>query len=179
MCIRESVVVAGVNGAPASVVALRHAFTEALSRGGSVEVVTVWENPEGTAPADEERLYRAGHRWAVRAQRAALARATRLASGVPPVTGVVVRGNPAAMLARAGEGAMCIVLGRRSDDPLSAAQDSTRERCMALATCPVIVVPQTPPFSRPAAGASAAGRQMPATRRDFGPLNSGPSALLA
>jgi nucleotide-binding universal stress UspA family protein len=157
---RTSVVVAGVvadvDGASASVVALLHAFTEAQARGGSVEVVTVWEDPSGTTSGHEERLYRAGHQRAVRAQRAAVARATRLSPEVPPVTGVVVRGDPAAMLARAGEGAISIVLGRRSDDPLSDARDSTRERCMALASCPVIVVPQRPSFSRPAtAGASS------------------------
>jgi nucleotide-binding universal stress UspA family protein len=141
---RETVVVAGVDGSAASIEALLHAFTEAQSRGGSVEVVTAWEDPPGRAQADAERLYRAGHRWAVRAQRAVLTRATRLARGVPAIAGVVVRGDPASVLARAGEGALCIVVGRRSDDPLSGASDSTRERCMAMASCPVIVVPQTP-----------------------------------
>jgi nucleotide-binding universal stress UspA family protein len=152
---RESVVVAGVDGSPASVVALLHAFTLARPRDGSVEAVTVWEDPTGLASADEERLYRAGHRWAVRAQRAAVARASRLAREVPPLTGVVVRGDPASVLARAGEGASCIVLGRRSDDPLSSACDSTRERCMALAGCPLVVVPSIRPASRRAAEGSA------------------------
>jgi nucleotide-binding universal stress UspA family protein len=152
---RESVVVAGVDGSPASIAALVHAFTEARSRGGSVEVVTAWEDPPGTAQVDEERLYRAGHRWAVRAQKAVVARATRLTREVPAIAGVVVQGDPASVLARAGEGALCIVVGRRADDPLSGASDSTRERCMAMASCPVIVVP-----------------------RDFGPPKSGRSALL-
>jgi nucleotide-binding universal stress UspA family protein len=152
MCRRERVVVAGVDGSPASVGALLHAFTEAISRAGSVEVVTAWEDPPGLTPADEERLYRAGHRWAVRAQRATVARASRLAPQVPPVTGVVVRGDAASVLARAGEGASCIVVGRRPGDPISGACDSTRERCMAAAGCPVVVVPPVPSPSRRAAG---------------------------
>lgn len=151
---RGSVVVAGVDGSPASIEALLHALGEAQSRGGSVEVVTAWLDPPGVAPADEERLYRAGHRWAVRAQRAAVARATRLAGRVPPITGVVTRGDAASVLARAGQGTSSIVLGRRSDDPLSGARNSTRERCMALATCPVVVVPQTPIWPRTDAGTS-------------------------
>jgi hypothetical protein len=69
----------------------------------------------------------------------------RKAREVPPLTGVVVRGEPASVLARAGDGASCIVLGRRSDDPLSGACESTRERCMAMAGCPVVVVP--PPLT--------------------------------
>ena len=155
---RESVVVAGVDGSPASIAALVHAFTEARSRGGSVEVVTAWEDPPGTAQVDEERLYRAGHRWAVRAQKAVVARATRLTRGVPAIAGVVVQGDPASVLARAGEGALCIVVGRRVDDPLSDASDSTRERCMAMASCPVIVVPTSPRSSLPGASASAGSR---------------------
>ena len=155
---RERVVVAGVDGSPASVAALRHAFTEARSRGGSVEVVTVWEDPPGLTPADGERLYRAGHRWAVHAQRAAVASASQPARELPPLTGVVVQGEPGSVLARAGEGAWCIVLGRRSEAPLSGACDSTRERCMASASCPVVVVPQGRQCSRRVAGASADSR---------------------
>lgn len=158
MSSRESVVVVGVDGSSAGVVALLHAFVEARCRGGSVEMVTVWEDPAEIAPSDERRLYRAGHRWAVRAQRAAVASAKRLAVEVPPVTGVVVQGEPATVLARAGEGTSCIVLGRRSDDPVSGACDSTRERCMAVADCPVVVVPPSRPTARVAADALTGAR---------------------
>jgi nucleotide-binding universal stress UspA family protein len=139
MSSRRSVVVAGVDGSAASVVALLHAFDEAWTRGASVEMVTVWQDPPSAPSEDRERLYRAGHRWAVRAQLAALSRARRDSAHVPPVTGVVVPGEPAVALARAGEDAVCVVLGRRTDDVLSACE-STREQCMALATCPVVVV---------------------------------------
>ena len=81
---RESVVVVGVDYSPASVVALQHTSTEAGCRGGSVEAVTAWEDTRGLGWADEERLYRAGHRWAVRAPRApALGRCPVLV--VPPI----------------------------------------------------------------------------------------------
>ena len=54
--------------------------------------------------------------------------------------------------ARAGRGAACIVLGRHPETPLEASSGSTRERCMALAGCPVVVVPP-PPVDRPVAPA--------------------------
>ena len=87
--------------------------------------------------------YRAGHRWAWQAQSAVVARARRLAVQLPPTTGVVVEGDPAAVLARAGEGAACIVLGRCADDPGSGAYSSTRERCAAITPCPIVVVPES------------------------------------
>jgi hypothetical protein len=145
---RESVVVVGVDGSPVGVVALLHAYREARSRGGSVEVVTAWQDPPAATTTDERALYRAAHRRAVQAQRAAVASASRLAREVPPITGVVVQGDPASVLARAGEGAACIVLGRPFGDPVSGGRKSTGERCTALAGCPVVVVPPVRPSRR-------------------------------
>lgn len=136
---RELVVVVGVDGSPDSLVALLHAFREASALGGSVEVVTAWRRTAASGVKNEQILAAAGRRWAVRAQSEVVAHATRFAVQVPPLASVIVEGDPARALARAGEGAACIVLGKR--DPLAAASDSIRERCMALATCPVVVVP--------------------------------------
>ena len=141
---RGSVIIAGVDGSPASVNALERAFVEARRRAGSVELVTVWTDLDIRA-AGESRSYRAGHRWAAGAQREAVARASLLCAQVPPLTGVVAEGDPASVLARAGAGAACIVLGSSPADSWPAAQDSLRERCTALASCPVVVVP--PPAS--------------------------------
>ena len=138
MTSRSSVVVAGVDGSAASVVALAHACDDARARGGSVEMVTVWAAPSAGS-TDGCGLYRAGHGWAVRAQAAALAALRMCVLEVPPLTGVVVEGSPAEVLARAGEGTAGIVLGRRPEDRVSAACSSTREQCMARATCPVHV----------------------------------------
>lgn len=136
---RASTVVVGVDGTPASVPAVQRACEEARVRGGVVEVVTVWSYPPGAA--SEWLAYRAGRRWALRAQAAVVSRATRGLRHPPPMTGVVVDGDPAHVLARAGRGAVCIVLGRHPGTPLAASSGSTRERCMALADCPVVVVP--------------------------------------
>ena len=147
---RGSTVVVGVDGSAASVSAVQRACEEARIRDGVVEVVTVWSYPPGST--SEWLAYRAGRRWALRAQAAVVARATGRLTQPPPMTGVVVDGDPADVLARAGRGAACIVLGRHPETPLEASSGSTRERCMALAGCPVVVVPP-PPDDRPVAPA--------------------------
>jgi nucleotide-binding universal stress UspA family protein len=152
---RGSVIVAGVDGSPAGVRALEHAFTEARRRGGSVELVTVWTDLD-PRPAGEFRCYRAGHRWAAGAQRDAVARVSLLGARLPPLTGVVAEGDPASVLARAGVGAACIVLGSSPGDSWPAAHDSVRERCTALASCLVLVVP--PPAALTAHAVVAAAR---------------------
>jgi nucleotide-binding universal stress UspA family protein len=141
---RRSVVVAGVDGSVSSRAALLYACEEARARGGTVEMVTVWPRGRGSSPGRDSVAYRAGHRWAVQAQSAAVAGLRRVGPDMPPLTGVVVEGSPAEVLARAGEGTAGIVLGRRPEDRTAAACSSTRERCMALATCPVVVVPAEP-----------------------------------
>jgi nucleotide-binding universal stress UspA family protein len=139
MTSRESVVVVGVDGSPGSLAALLHGFHEAVVLGGSVEVVTAWRRTAASGAEEEQMLGALGRRWALRAQSGVVAHATRFAVQVPPLTSVIVEGDPARALARAGEGAACIVLGK--SDPLTTASESVRERCMALATCPVVVVP--------------------------------------
>jgi len=139
-------VVVGVDGSAASVSAVQRACEEARIRDGVVEVVTVWSYPPGST--SEWLAYRAGRRWALRAQAAVVARATGRLTQPPPMTGVVVDGDPADVLTRAGRGAACIVLGRHPETPLEASSGSTRERCMALAGCPVVVVPPPPETAR-------------------------------
>jgi nucleotide-binding universal stress UspA family protein len=143
---RGATVVVGVDGSPASVSAVHRACEEARVRGGVVEVVTVWTYPPGAT--SEWLAYRAGRRWALRAQAAVVSRATGHLTQPPPITGVVVDGDPADVLARAGRGAACIVLGRHPETPLEASSGSTRERCMARAGCPVVVVPPPPVHHR-------------------------------
>jgi hypothetical protein len=142
MCRCEPVVVVGVDGSSASIGALLHACGEARARGGSVELVTAWSPPP--RGAEQTACYRAGHRWAVQTQVAAVERARRLTTQLPPLTGVVGEGNAASLLATAGARAACIVLGMRTGNPASRGCDSTRKRCRALTTRPVVVVPETP-----------------------------------
>jgi nucleotide-binding universal stress UspA family protein len=104
-----SVVVVGVDGSSAGDAALRHALHRAHDCGGSVELVTAWR-PQSLTGEDETVYYRAGHRWAVRTQRAAIERAGSRTAQLPPLTGVVGDGDPAELLADVGANAACIVV---------------------------------------------------------------------
>jgi hypothetical protein len=126
-------------------------------------MVTAWPIPPVESRVGDSMGYRAGHSWAVWAQTAAVTLLRRSVLDVPPLTGVVVEGSPADVLARAGEGTAGIVLGHRPDDPSTAAASSTRERCMALATCPVVVVPDLP--GRPPVQDGGSGVDTTARRR--------------
>ncbi len=139
---RGSVVVAGVDGSPASVAALVHAFGEAAVRRGLVEVVTAWSWPPSTVADTDLGLEHEGRRVALSIQATAVDRARRLYGRPIRITAVIVEGDPAAVLADAGRGAACIVLGKRAYPAPDSARDSVLERCLTLATCPVVVVPE-------------------------------------
>lgn len=140
---RGSVVVVGLDGSRASVEALAEACELARARQGEVEAVTVWRSPPDIR--NEELAYRRGHEQAVRVQAAAVASLTdQLSSRVPaapPISGVVVEGDPGELLARAGRGAACIVLGRRSG---RGAATPTVQRCRRLSSCPVLLAASVP-----------------------------------
>lgn len=159
MC-HEVVVVVGVDGSSASDAALRHALFRAHTYGGSVELVTAWPS-HSTDGEDEAVLYRAGHRWAVQTQRAAIERTRSLIAQAPPVTGVVGDCDPAELLSLVGTRAACIVLGKRTDEPVRTACDSIRERCMALTERPVVVVPESGGGQLPEKGPKPAVKQRP------------------
>jgi len=144
---RSSVVVVGLDGSRASVEALAEACELARARQGEVEAVTVWRSPPGIR--NEELAYRRGHEQAVRVQAAAVASLTDQLGGqtsaAPPISGVVVEGDPGELLARAGRGAACIVLGRRGGPgggPGGATP--TVRRCRRLSSCPVLLAASVP-----------------------------------
>jgi nucleotide-binding universal stress UspA family protein len=135
---RSSVVVVGVDGSTSSVAALQRAFAEARHRGGVVEIVTAW-SCRGTTVSELRRTH-AGHLWALQAQRTAFAMATEHRDDVPTSTAVIVGGDPAEVLARAAEGAACLVLGSSVGRSSGSAPHSVQTRCLATTDCPVIVV---------------------------------------
>jgi hypothetical protein len=138
MC--HELVVVEVDGSSAGDAALHDALSRAQTYGGSVELVTAWpsQSEEGV---DQAVLYRAGHRWAVGTQRAAVERASTRTADAPSVTGAVGDDDPAELLVEVGARAACIVLGKRTDEPVGSACDSVRESCTALLKRPVVVVP--------------------------------------
>jgi len=115
---RRSVVVTGVDGSASSAAALLHACDLARAPGVFV-MVTAWPGQHGSSWGRDSVVHRAGHRWAVEAQTAAVAQLRRSRSRPPPLTGLVLEGAPAEVLARAGGGAAGIVLGRRTEDGLT------------------------------------------------------------
>ena len=135
---RSSVVVVGVDGSASSVFALERAFMEADHRGGSVEIVTAWPTP-GISPS-RVPSGRAGHRWALEAQRTAFASASQHRGAAPMPSAVIVGGDAADVLLRAAEGAACLVLGASAGRSRHGSADSIQGRCSALATCRVVVV---------------------------------------
>ena len=143
---RSGVVVVGVDGSASSVRALVAGLCDARSRHLAVEIVTAWSsrNPRPT----ERRLVlaRAARRRALRAQTAAMAAAVREVGDLPPVSAVIVEGDPAEVLTSAAKGADALVLGRCDhQEPAERHTLSLSERCVRWATCPVVVVPSPTP----------------------------------
>lgn len=147
---RSGTVVVGVDGSAASVCALVAGLSDARSRGLAVEVVTAWSWRDPGHRDGGFVLSRAARRRALRAQSAVMARAARVGGALPPVTGVIVEGNPADVLVRAAEGAALLVLGsavRPGGEERS--RPTVREECQRSAACPVLVVREAPLPSAP------------------------------
>ncbi len=139
---RSSVVVVGVDGSTASVSALVTALRDARDRDRDVEVVTAWTWHDPFRVEDGFLLARAARRRALRAQSAVMARAARLVGTLPPVSAVIVEGDPAETLLLASRGADRLVLGVSDrEETAESLFNAVRERCIRHAPCPVLVVP--------------------------------------
>lgn len=136
-------IVAGVDGSPASIAALRWAVRQAEVTGGTVDAVMAWEFPVigasyGWAPVvpfndtDYSEL-------AAKTLSAAVAEV-----GPPPgvaVNQIVSEGNAAQVLLDAAKDADMIVVGNRGHGTFAEALlGSVSVRCLHHATCPVVVV---------------------------------------
>ncbi|MEV0267810.1 universal stress protein [Hamadaea sp. NPDC050747] len=128
-------IVVGVDGSPASIVALRWAFRQAYARGGAVQAVCVWT---GDPRATETDAWRGqGEAILSDAITAALANNSRVT-----ISGVTIAGRPADELVRLADGADLLVLGSHGRGRLSrAVLGSVAERCVRMATSPVVVIP--------------------------------------
>jgi nucleotide-binding universal stress UspA family protein len=136
-------IVAGVDGSPPSIMALRWAVHQAELTGGRVDAVIAWEFPVaaggmGWAPTSglDDTDY---SELATKALSAAVAE-------VSPRPGIVVHqvvteGNAAQVLLAAAKDADLLVVGNRGHGGFADALiGSVSVRCLHHATCPVVVV---------------------------------------
>lgn len=138
-------IVAGVDGSPPSVEALRWAVHYAELTGGIVEAVIAWQFPivagsigwAPTSPLDDTDY----------AELASKTLSETIAEASPPpgvyIQHVVREGNPGQVLLEAAEGADLLVVGNRGHGGLTDALiGSVSVRCLHHAPCPVLVVRQ-------------------------------------
>jgi nucleotide-binding universal stress UspA family protein len=141
-------VVVGVDGSAPSVRALSCAAEEAAWRGAALVVVNAWQCPEDTGyPGYAVVTMEPATAFEQRARdmiAGALLEAFDAAGPpVPVMTRIVESTAPAALLAEA-EGALLLVVGSRGLGSLRSIPGSTSRRCVAHATCPVLVVHPAP-----------------------------------
>jgi len=136
-------IVAGVDGSPPSIAALRWAIHQAELNGGSIDAVIAWEFP----------VVAGGFRWAPNAafddteytELAAKTLNAAVAEASPPpaitVHQVVVEGTPAEVLLDTAKDAELLVVGNRGHGAFADALiGSVSVRCLHHATCPVVIV---------------------------------------
>lgn len=136
-------IVAGVDGSPVSIAALRWAIRQAEITGGAVDAVIAWEFPIAggsygwapTTPFDDTDY----SELAAKTLNAAIAEV-----GPPPgvtVNEIVNHGNAAQVLLDAAKDADLLVVGNRGHGGLADALiGSVSVRCLHHATCPVVIV---------------------------------------
>ena len=137
-------IVAGVDGSPSSVSALRWAIGQAEITGAAVDAVLAWHYPVPTG----------GYGWAPTGLATSfnfkenaekvLAEAISTAcgpGGSVPVHARVVEGNPARVLLDASDGADLLVVGSRGHGGFAEALlGSVSQHCVHHACCPVVVI---------------------------------------
>ena len=142
-------IVAGADGSPSSMSALRWAIRQAGLTGATVDAVMAWHYPIATGgygwtPVTMEQ----GYNFAEIAEKTvADAISATLAAGIDAagsdvrVRAQVVEGNPARALLDAAAGAELLVVGSRGHGGFTEALlGSVSQHCVQHAPCPVVVV---------------------------------------
>ncbi|MGD0706151.1 MAG: universal stress protein [Trebonia sp.] len=140
-------IVAGVDGSPSSVSALRWAIGQAGLTGAAVDAVIAWHYPVATG----------GYGWALTGMAAGMAGgggfresaekilAAAISAADPgegvPVRARVVEGDPVRALLDASAGAELLVVGSRGHGGFTEALlGSVSQHCVHHAHCPVVVI---------------------------------------
>jgi len=137
-------IVAGVDGSPSSVSALRWAIRQAGLSGSSVDAVIAWHQPAaaagfGWAPADVDQDF-SFEELAGKTLTEAISD-THDPAGDVGVRALVMEGNPAQVLLAAAASADLLVVGSRGHGGFAEALlGSVSQHCVHRATCPVVVI---------------------------------------
>jgi nucleotide-binding universal stress UspA family protein len=137
-------IVAGVDGSPSSVSALRWAIRQAGLSGSSVDAVIAWHQPAaaagfGWAPADVDQDF-SFEELAGKTLTEAISD-THDPAGDVGVRALVMEGNPAQVLLAAAASADLLVVGSRGHGGFAEALlGSVSQHCVHQATCPVVVI---------------------------------------
>jgi nucleotide-binding universal stress UspA family protein len=133
--VSSPLILAAVDGSPASVAALRWALAEAHTHRSHLQVITVYA-PDGTGESRD----RAQHDQAEVVERV---RGEATSKGlVAELATQVVAGDPVDVLTTWSAHVGLLVLGRHGTQSLLRnALGSVGDACSRLATCPVVIVP--------------------------------------
>jgi nucleotide-binding universal stress UspA family protein len=140
----ESRIVAGVDGSPSSIDALRWAIRQAMLTGAAVDAVAAWHYPStaggfGWAPGAMESGYDFQ-------EIAGKTLADAISNSLDPASHVhvrpcVVEGNPAQVLLDAAASADLLVVGSRGHGGFAEALlGSVSQHCVHHSSCPVVVI---------------------------------------
>ena len=141
---QEHRIVAGVDGSPSSMSALRWAVRQAGLTGAAVDAVIAWHYPVapggyGYAPIGMGESFNFNEN-AEKTLADATGNAIDPGSGVV-VRGLVVEGNAAQVLLDASDGADLLVVGSRGHGGFTEALlGSVSQHCVHHAHCPVVVI---------------------------------------
>lgn len=141
---RAGRIVVGVDGSPASARALRWAVDQARQTGAEVDAVIAWTPPNvyAVGPALPHELD-----WAADCGSAIDETCKRALDGADDgaIRRLVVRGHPAQVLVDQAKGADLLVVGSRGHGGFTGMLlGSVSQHVIALAPCPVVVVPDRP-----------------------------------
>ena len=132
-------VVAGIDGSPASIQALRWALAYATFTGSATEVIVAWDwtaHPGWTSPVPSDCEPK------MNAEQALDHLIEQMRSEFPNqlIEGQVVQGHAAPLLIEASKGADLLVVGSRGyGEFVGMLMDSVSEYCATNAHCPVLV----------------------------------------
>lgn len=144
----ENLVVVGVDGSPASDLALEWALQEARRRGAAVAVVTAFGHAQHTGALGETASARQAREAAEREQAEQLTRVAGPYRDDVDISVEVVDGRPVDRLVEAAANAALLVVGSHGYGRVrEVLVGSVAAGCIRTATCPVVVLP-TPHLER-------------------------------